>query len=487
MSFGVLTTGFSKKTLADIKAEIEQDQLDTISATLNQQSGSVFGQLNGIFSDKIREMWDVAEAVYRAMYPDSASGDSLDNVSSITGALRLAATPSAVTLDQLFLNNGVTVPVGSVVSVGSTGPRFVTTEAVTNSLGYPATFSAAAESEDNGPIVGLAKTIDTIQTPIAGWSAAAAITCANSETYALDGKDLKVKVDRGSEQTINFSGGDPWSAATAATEIENQTTGVDAYDAGGKIRAASLTEGTGSAIEFTGGTANAVLGFDTAEVKGFNAADAVPGRNTETDADFRLRREQLLRITGAATVEAIRAAILDVDDVTHCTVFENVDIITDPVTGLPPKSFSAIVLGGDEQEIADTIWEVKAAGIETYGSISKTVTDSQGFSHTIEFSRPTPVPIYMELTVLTDPAVFPADGVDQIKAALVAEGATLEVGDDVIALQFKCVPLDVAGVIDVTVFLIDDVDPPVGSVNITIAATDIATFSSTDIDVTVTP
>jgi len=493
MSYGVDSTGFVKKTQTVIENEIKQDQLDTISPTLNQLAESVIGQFNGIFSDKLREQWDIAEAVYRAMYPDSASDDALDNVGSITGAIRLAATPSEVTLDQLFLDSGVTVPAGSVVSVGSEGARFVTTAAVTNSLGYNSTFSVAAESEDDGPIVGLAKTIGTIQTPVSGWSAAAQLTSGNAETYNLtDGWTLTIKVDQGSAQTATFNTGDfvdinNATAAEVAAVIAADITGLSASDQNGSVRIKSDTEGTGSAVQVTGGTANGAIGFSTSEVKGFNASDATPGTNIETDEAFRLRREQLLRITGAATLEAIISGVREVTDVTHVSAFENVDIITDPATGLPPKSFHVIVLGGAEQDIADKIWDVKPAGIETYGAISKTVTDSQGYTHTIKFSRPTPVPIYIDLTVLTDPAEFPADGAAQIKAAIVAYGALLEVAEDVIALAFKCIPLEIAGVIDVTVFKIDDVDPPVGTTNITIDSDEIATFDTADIDVTVTP
>ncbi len=485
MSFGVTTTGFIKKALTDIKSEIEAAQRDALGPTLNLLATSIFGQINGIFADKLRELWDVAEAVYRAFYPSSASGEALDEIAGLTDVVRLEATNSTVTLEQLFLDAGVTVTAGSVVSVGDSGPWFVLLEDVTNSLGYAATFSASAQSVDTGLIVGLAKTIDTIQSPIVGWSAAAAITCATAETYSLDGTSLTLKVDRGSVQTVNFSGGDPWSAADTATEIVSQTSAVDASDEGGKVRLYSLTEGTGSAFEVTGGTANAVLNFSTDEVKGFNTLDAELGTNEETDAELRLRRDELLRAIGAGTLEAIRANVRALDDVEQVIAVENVELTTSP-EGLPGKSFEVIVIGGDNQENADTIRANKPAGIESYGSESETVTDSQGYTHTIEFSRPTEVPLYVELTITTDPALYPADGDDQVKAALVAKAQAQDIGEDVIALQFKCAPLEVAGVEDVTIFKIDDVDPPVGTGNISILFRELATLQSTDIDVTVT-
>jgi len=488
MTYGVESSGFVKKTLTVIQTEINAALRDGISPTLNLLATSIFGQIVGVFGDKLRELWDVAEAVYRAFHPDYATGDALDNIAAITGTIRLPATPSTVTLDQMFLDAGVTVPAGSVVSVGSEGARFVTTAALVNSLGYNATLSVEAESEDNGEIVGLAKTLDTIQTPVSGWSAAAQLTCGTAENYALDGKSLTLKVDRGSVQTVTFAAGDPWTAAAAAAEIASQTSGLTASAQNSRVRLKSDTEGTGSAIEVTGGTANTPLAFSTTEVKGFNTADAVEGTNLETDPELRVRREALLRASGSSTVEAIRAKLLEIAGVLQVTVLENTSDVTDG-DGLPPHSFEAVVYraswtAAQEQEVADTIWENKPAGIATYGSETDTVEDSQGISHTIYWSKPTAVNIYIAATLTKDTDLYPTDGDDQVKAALVAKGDSLLVGEDVIALVFKAIPLGIAGVVDVTAFTIDTVTPPVGTANISIGVRQIAAFDTSRITVT---
>jgi len=484
MTYGLTDTGFVKKTLEVIKQELKEEQLDAISAELNLLETSLFGQINGIVGDKLRELWDLALAVYRAGFPDSASGEALDQIASITGATRLDATPSTVTLDQLFLEDTVTVPAGSVVSVGSTGARFVTLEDVTNSTGYNATLSVDAESEDTGPIAGYAGTIDTIQTAVSGWSDKPAVTAANSETYTLDDLYLEVQVDEGEIQNVNFNAGNPWSSEDVKAAIVGQTTGIEGWDINGKPRIGTTT--SGGSIKVVGGTANAQIGFPTALIKGFNSEDATPGTNIEEDPAFRTRREQLLRVVGAGTVEAIRAAVVALDVVEQAVVFENVTLVTDG-DGLPGKSFEVIAQGPSQddeyQEVCEKIWEVKPAGIEAHGDISKTVTDSQDIEHTIKMSVPTPVPIYIECEIDVDSDLFPADGLSQVETALKAYGDTLEVGESVYAIQFKCVPLNVAGVLDVTVFKIDDVDPPVGTGNIVLTKRELATFDVDDIDV----
>ena len=66
MSYGVTSDGFVKKTLTVIKGEIEDTWRDTISPTVNALATAVFGQFNGIHSDKLRELWDVGQAIYRS-------------------------------------------------------------------------------------------------------------------------------------------------------------------------------------------------------------------------------------------------------------------------------------------------------------------------------------------------------------------------------------------------------------------------------------
>lgn len=491
MTYGITPTGFLKKAVSDILTEIEADERDALSPTLNLLATTILGQINGIFADKLRELWDVAEAVYRSQYPESASDEALDQVASITGATRLPATKSQATLDRINLDPGTTLPAGRLVSIGSAGEKFRTLAPVTNALSTPWSFSVDAESENYGPITGFAGTIDTIQTPVSGWSAAAWLFNGTPEPYDLDdGDTLQIQIDGGSVQTVTFSTGDfvdidAATAAEVAAAISATITGGDSDAIGTLVRIYSDTEGEGSSVQIVGGTAATKLDFSTDIMKGLNSEDAIAGRNLEADDEFRLRREQLLRVTGAGTLEAIRARILELDDVLQVFVFENVTMVTDG-NGLPPKSFEAVVAGGDSQEIAETIFLTKPAGIEAFGNVTESVLDSMGFTHSISYSRPGEVEIWIELTVVTDPLLFPADGADQIKAALKAFGDTMQIGDDVIALQFRCVPLSVAGVIDVTIFKIDIVDPPTGTGNITIAFRDLAVFDTSRMDLTVT-
>jgi len=218
-----------------------------------------------------------------------------------------------------------------------------------------------------------------------------------------------------------------------------------------------------------------------------NAADAILGITEETDSALRIRRETELTAQGAATIDAIRADLLNVDDVEEVKMFENITLITDG-DGLPGKSFEAVVLGGTDVAIAQQLFDSKAAGMQPYGVESENATDSEGNAHAIGFTRPTEIVIYCEVDLLIDADTYPADGDDQVKAAILAKiNELFGIGDDVILSRLYSAIYTVSGVIDVTDLMVDDVTPTVATGNFAIGTKEIAAIITARIDVDTTP
>jgi uncharacterized phage protein gp47/JayE len=210
----------------------------------------------------------------------------------------------------------------------------------------------------------------------------------------------------------------------------------------------------------------------------------VLGRLTETDAAARLRREQLLRAQGNSTVEAVRADVLQVSGVTEAYVFENPTNTTD-ADGIPPKAIEVLVRGGAAADIRKAIWESKPAGIETAGSVSGTHIDTQGFSHTVKYSTPTQVNVYITVDV-TSNAQFPADGAAQIKQALADWGDTNQlIGTDVVHSKLYGPVFEVSGIEDVTAIKIGTAPGPTGTANVVITNRQIADIDTSRIVVNV--
>ncbi len=188
-----------------------------------------------------------------------------------------------------------------------------------------------------------------------------------------------------------------------------------------------------------------------------NALDADLGTDIETDAAYRLRQITEQTAAGSCTVDAIRADLLRIPGILQAFVFENTTMTTDG-DGVPPKAYECVVYDGvvpdvDDEDIGQVIWDNKPSGIETYGDTSVNVVDSTGATRTVEFSRGTNVPIYMTYTL----------------------------GQDVVALVFKSVALNVTGVLDVTAFTLGFSASPVGTTNLTIGSREIAVLDTSRI------
>lgn len=161
-----------------------------------------------------------------------------------------------------------------------------------------------------------------------------------------------------------------------------------------------------------------------------NPTDGVLGRNVETDPQLKARRLKSLETSDAGPTEAIRNRILTVPGVTQCVIFENFYNIPD-MSGRPPHSFQAYVLGGADQDIWDAIWLSKPGGIEPVGAVVGTTIDSQGQPQVMKFSRLIQKNVYGIATVTSD-LTFPGDGDLQIKEAVVTYINTLIGGQELI-------------------------------------------------------
>lgn len=228
------------------------------------------------------------------------------------------------------------------------------------------------------------------------------------------------------------------------------------------------------------GIATPVIGWNTIT----NAADATLGLSEDTDATLRVKRKNELAAPGSGDVDAIRADILEIPGVVQSFVYENTGFATDS-NGVPGKSFHVILWDGtspvSNNTIAQTIWNAKPSGIQAYGTLSGTATDSQGNSQTVYFDRVTQVPIYFTLTTTLLPTA-PSNYRALVKAAL-AEYATTALNQDVdvFALAFRAQALSVLGVEDVPTFFLGTAPSPGGTTNITITSLQIATVSTTHI------
>ena len=463
--FGVTDQGFVSKNLTIIKQEIEEALRTVFGNTINTTPQSLIGQFVNIMADREVQLWEVAESTYNSQYPESAEDINLENVGSITALTKLPALPSLIEGQALFGTTTTIIPVGTILSVdGSPTSRFLT-------LSEVILIAGTDEIQD----------ISFISTPISGsfkfkylteTTSAIPYDATNTDVEdalnALNGLSGIIVVGSfAAGFTITFAGSDGKQPQPLLITTDNT---LDVF--GIQIYVVETTPGvyqgqTNCQAEDTGAIiANTktltvietpIAGFDSA----FNPEDAILGRDKETNEEFRIRRVTRLQISLAGPIEAIRSALLKLNEIEGEIPLESV-IVTENNTnetdaqGLPPKSVRAVVYqsGGAtdrDQEIGDVLWLSKSGGIETVGDVPITVTDSQGIQHTLKFERPDEVDIYLELDLDVD-SDYPTDGDTQVQNLIALWGDALGVGIDVVVYPSLVAQLDnIPGITDVVV------------------------------------
>jgi len=158
--------------------------------------------------------------------------------------------------------------------------------------------------------------------------------------------------------------------------------------------------------------------------------------------------------------------------------------------GRPPKSFEAVVEGGTDADVALKIWQLKPAGIQTFGNTHVVITDSQGNPQGIDFTRATPVYIWVLVSLTLNPQeTFPANGQELVSQAILAYGNTLGIGIDVIIQRIQAVCFTVPGIASATVQLARTLNlsttPSYVSTDISIGETEISEWDLSRINVSI--
>lgn len=447
-SYGLTTEGFIIPTVVILRDSLNELLRATFGASLNLGDRSILGQFTGILAERLVALWEKLEAVNSAQDPDKAAGAALEALCALTGTFRDPATYSAVTL-TLTGTPTTLVTAGNKSETTSTGKVFVHTAAGTIAA-------------------------------VSAWVA--------STNYVLKNRVHNGgKVYECTDPGISAGSGGP--TGTGSSIIDNGVIWTFLGNGTGAIDVDAIAEESGpvTALARDINVKNtSVGGWDSV----INLLDANEGRNVMTDGELRLRREEELATGGSATVDALRAELLEVPGVETegVTIFVNNTDVTN-VDGIPPHSIEAMIdipAGtANDQLVFDALLAGVAAGIKTHGLTVGTAQDEQGTAHTMKFSRPIEIPIYINITVTADATLFPTDGAAQIKQAIVDWGDIQKTGKDAVAAAISAQAFTVVGVIDVTTCNIDDAPAPTTSATVAISLREIATYDTSRINVTV--
>jgi len=149
-----------------------------------------------------------------------------------------------------------------------------------------------------------------------------------------------------------------------------------------------------------------------------NLQDATPGELEESDSILRARRARTTEAPSQSTSEAIFSALSNIPGAEFVRLLVNNTLATDS-RGIPGKSIAAVLQGGDDQLIAETLFLRTATGVGYFGNTARVITDRQGIDNQVRWIRPTPVPVFIAINLtINDMRQFGADGVDRIIEAI---------------------------------------------------------------------
>ncbi len=412
--YGLTDDGFIPKPLTVLRTEMGDALRGAFGASIDLGDLSLLGILLGIIAERLALLWELIEAVIASQDPDKATGVSLGAVSALTGTIKPSARPSTVAL-TLFGAPGTLVQSVSRFKTASTGLEFTTDRDTTIEL-------VDAWAAETTYVLGDRVWSDTSRI----YECIFAGTSANSPVAGIDDDILDGSVH--------------WRMIQ------------DNVSAHGAVDVPATASTTGPLTARAGDLTSIVSGV-SGLVAVANLHDASPGRDDASNEELRVLREQELAGDGSRTPDALKSKLLRVPGITSVTVFINdTDVVSD---GMQAHSVEVLIrttwLPKDpkDQVIYDLILANVAFGISTMGNQVGSSVDSSGNVHTIRFSRPEEIPIYVDVTFVKNPKVFPADGNTQVKDAIVKLGNAQSAGVNAVASRVAAQVFAVNGVFDV--------------------------------------
>lgn len=407
---GLTDKGFDLKNLNEVIRDLRGEASRTFSDlvpdgdAVDTSDSTILGRLSKLVAPSLADLWEAAQDVYSSFDPDIATGESLDNLVKYSRLSRRGKESSSA-LVRLLAEVGATIPAGS--SVRSRDGE---------SWEIPSTVSFSGGGSTNGVVikVELVPMGEVIKVSANVGGVIYNTNYENTET------DLGIMVS-GLIDAINLNS-DALLAELAAEDEISVRRVTDFNDALFSVSNCEIVsayrtitvfsvnkEGISASVGDISQIETPTLGWYSVT----NPHDALVGRKVETDEELRERFRDSKFTLGSSSVDALYSKLRGVDGVVDLIVYEN---LTDSVGsfGTPAHAFSPVVLGGDDLEIANIIWQNRPLGIPSYGNTEVTVLAVDGKPKEVQFERPTSIPIKIKIELIKE-FDFPDNGVELIK------------------------------------------------------------------------
>lgn len=417
-----------------IKSKLLQD----VYSGLLVDEDTFLGQIVRVLTNELAALEEVLLALNDGMDRDKAVGAALDKLVYLLGDSRNQASASAGNV-EFIIEEGVTVPQGTIVENPSTGDTFSATTSIT-----------ATQSKHKFILYEISSVLSDTQYLVT--------VNGVDHTYTSDSDATEAEVVNGLANAImavsssayaaepTSVGGTLYLKVYSVDSVTDISTNVLQYLTPFQIKMSVPFEA--DEVGIIKAPTNTITRLVSGVGGVFSLSNDISfgvGRLRETDTELRVRVSQQTNTAQGVTYSGMYSSLINIDEVSNVTLLVNNSNAVD-VNGLPAHSFEAIVDAPDTPSInttiAQTLWE-KPIGIEAYADdnvatkTEVTFTDDNGQLRTVVFSRPEDVFIALRFTYTEDDeAELPANVSDVVKGLGVAYGQTLTSGKDVNTQKF---------------------------------------------------
>lgn len=181
-----------------------------------------------------------------------------------------------------------------------------------------------------------------------------------------------------------------------------------------------------------------------------NPENVSDGQDDEDDESYRHRLIMENVAKTGPTENGIKSALSNLTGVREVSIVSN-DTDTVDSYGNLPESVHIYVLGGNEQDIANTLIDCLPAGCVLNGSQAVDAIDTSGNKGTIKFDFATDKPIYVKVNVQTNDQWNADSGASQIEEQIAQAISSLNMGQTVFLTKMYPIVYNIDGVDEVTI------------------------------------
>lgn len=437
-SYGLTDAGFIRPTFDDLVSSYSSSFQASFGTDIATTEDTVSGMLLRIIAYTDYTLWEALEGVYNSQTLDGAEGVYLDDIMSQRGIFRKSATAGSgyacvkstnkaawdysLSTDIYFnADNSLFYYVSTETTLQARVAAYTITKAQATAAGTTLTFYIRNVSDGSTNSTTLTTASSTFLTDLQAFI-----------QDNIDSTDNSLVTISGSTLYVGFNSSDyssPVGMSTATKFYASVSVGV-------KWSLIPVESSTAGYYPLVAGGITGISSAFTGYSNVTSLTDMSTGTNVETDAELRSRFNDELDEATAATRPAIIKTLLDTDGVTKVKIYDNPTAYD--TTESPAFTFTTVVSGGEDTDIAQVLYKSKPINTLTAGTTSVVVNTEDDNTETIKFDYATASPYSLKMAYSTATGrVLSTTEKTSIYDALETLEAYFEIGSSVTNDQIK--------------------------------------------------